>query len=132
MAAYDTLRERIAAAPRRTRWFWVGALVFVMLLVLGAALLRRRGLLRRLEELRGALAERKAALLDAKTAAQTARHVDAIERHEARVRELEEEIKGLEVQVVDAEAAHASALRDIDQAQDWEALERLRKAGNTR
>jgi len=128
----ERLKTRIATSSKYSRWFWWGVLFLTFAVVAGGFFLRRRAILGRLGQLRVQLAQKNQQLLDAKTAADTARHSDAIDRHNAAAAQIQTEIAGIESQIKDVEGEHQDVLAQINAAQDWGALEDMRRKGNAR
>lgn len=128
----NTLKAKIAVAPKHLRWFWWALLGLVMGGALLALFLRRRAVLEQLGQLRMQLAARQRQLLDAKTIAETAKHEVAISRHHEVVEQLQDQVSVLEQQIEQAQQDHTDILGQIDAAQDWTTLEQLRQAGNER
>lgn len=128
----NMLKTKIASSSKYVRWFWWALLGLVMGGALLALFLRRRAVLERLGQLRVQLAETNRQLLDAKTVAETARHDQVIARHHEAVEALQDQASLLEQQIKQAQADHSVILGEIDAAQDWTELEKLRQQGNAR
>lgn len=105
-------------------------------IVFGVALLvlfvRRAVVLRALSGLRTRLAAKQRELEAAEQAAAVAQHDSAIQEHTKKAEELRRQAGALQGEISAIEVEHKTVLEAIDNARNWEELEKLRQEGNAR
>lgn len=121
-----TILKKIWAFVRKY-WMWIGAGI-----VLLGLLIRRGVVMGALSKLRRELAAKMDAIKSLEYARDTAVFREDIEARAEKVKEAEREITALQDRIDDLNGEHEDVLEAIDEAKNWEELEKLRQAGNAR
>jgi biopolymer transport protein ExbB/TolQ len=107
--------------------------LWIALGIAGLALVIRRAVvLRTLSNLRKQLSQTSQELDDALHSAAVETIDEEIKVHDVRVRRLEGEKKRIEAAIGRAEMEHTKVLEQIDKAEGWDELEKLRQEANAR
>lgn len=121
-----TILKKIWAFIRKY-WMWLGAGI-----VLVALLIRRGVVMGGLSKLRRELAAKMDAYKNLEYERDTAVFREDIAARAEKVKEAEREIAALQDRIDDLNGEHEDVLEAIDEAKNWEELEKLRQAGNAR